>query len=91
MPNLPIARITPSNFNAISLDCAGPFKIKNVNYARIKANVKTARKLLKTAKRMVQPKRYGYVYSSVTHQEGTSGTLARLKLKGFIIIDKKNG
>ena len=28
MPNLPIARITPSNFNAISLDFAGPFKIK---------------------------------------------------------------
>ena len=28
MPSLPIARLTPSNFNAISLDFAGPFKIK---------------------------------------------------------------
>ena len=28
MPNLPIARIAPSNFLAISSDFAGPFKIK---------------------------------------------------------------
>ena len=39
-PNLPIARITPSNFNAISLDFAGPFKIKKCGICKNQSKCK---------------------------------------------------
>ena len=50
MPNLPIARITPSNFNAISLDFAGPFKIKKCGLCKNQSRCKKCQKASEDSK-----------------------------------------